>query len=382
MTRRRALAAIVVLALVVVVVVTLVRDSGDDDGRAASRVVETDPAFTVGTRDEPYRIVYRLDDLSDDRVEASTDEVWVRPPFDSRLETSVDGELQGVQISTIDRLRLGSLDEPLVIARVPGLAVSDVRVAPLTGDDAVGSDLLERREQREVVGRRCQVFRSGTLLGAGPLVPITPAEHADSCIDEEGLLLEEVLYRNGQPTLHRIAREVDLEPRLDPDLFDPGEITLPADGGGGSARPVDPEEPAFGPFWTLPGNEPPDGFDRVGRLAVIPPQAERFANLADPAIIAGTADVFVRDADFVVVYQGGTFGQVEAFPPTPGAAAVDGGALGRGELLPGAVGTELRFSQPGGRFVHVVGSLAPDDLRTIARSLVETEGEGLVYLDE
>ena len=139
---------------------------------------------------------------------------------------------------------------------------------------------------------------------------------------------------------------------------------------------------ALGAFWTPPGNDPPDGFTRVGRFAIVPPQAERFAaSLQDPGIVAGTADVFVRGPDFVVVWQGGTLGGVEAYPPTDGAAAVDGGPVGRGEVLPSALGTELRFPQEGGRFVHVVGTLQADDLRAVARSLVETEGTGLVYLD-
>ena len=382
MTRPRAAVLVAALVVGVVIALVVVRD-GDDGGDDGSTIVDTDREFTIGHRDAPYRIVYRLDDLSDDGVAPSTDVVWVRQPFESRLETSSGAppgdELQSIQIAALDRLRLGTLDEPLVIARVPALAVSDVRVAPVL-DDAVRGGLLELREQRLVAARRCQVVRSGTLLGAGPLVPITRAEHADSCIDGEGLLLEEVLYRDGKANLHRVAVEVDGTPRITRDLFDAGDIVLPADKGGGSARFVDPTTGSLGPFWILPGNEPPDGFTRLGRISVIPPQPGRFASGTDPAIVAGTADVFVRGADFVVLYQGGTVGRVDAFPATPGAPAIDGGALGEGELLLSAVGTELRFPQRRGRFVHVIGTLAADELRTLARSLTETEGTGLVYL--
>lgn len=378
MTLRRTIAAVAIVGALATAVFVLADRDTQADPRAGSRVVETDPTFEIGTRETPYRIVYRLGDLSDDRVEQSIDEVWVRQPFESRLETSTNDELHGVQISALDRLRIGSSGEPLVIARVPSLAVSDVRIAPVL-DDAIDAELLELREQREIAGRRCQVVRSGTLLGASPLVPISDAEHADSCIDAEGLLLEEILYHDGAATLHRIAIEVDTEPALRDDLFDPGDITMPADGGGGSSLPVDPEVGAVGAFWTPPGNDPPEGFERVGRYSIIPPQPERF-EADDPAIVAGTSDVFVRGVDFVVVYQGGTRERVQAFPPTAGTPAVDGGALGDGELLLSALGSELRFAQPRGRFVHVAGTLPADELVAIARSLTETEGAGLVYL--
>ena len=76
--------------------------------------------------------------------------------------------------------------------------------------------------------------------------------------------------------------------------------------------------------------------------------------------MAGVADVFVRQSDFVAVWQGG--------------------ALGEGTVLLSALGTELRFPQERGRFVHVVGTLTVDELATIAGSMVATEGAGLVYL--
>lgn len=385
---RRTLALLVAVLAVLATLATIgalaVRGGGDDQA-PQGQVVDSDPAFKIGSRATPYRIVYRLDDLSDRKIAPTTDQVWVRQPFESRLETSSGegdgGELQSVQIAAIDRLRLGTLDEPLIIARVPGLAVSDLRVSPML-DDAVAAGLIERREQRVVAGRRCQVVRSGTLLGAGPLVPITDREHADSCIDAEGLMLEETLYSDGKPTLHRLAIEVDTSPALAADLFDVGAIVIPVDKGAGSSLPVDPDVGALGPFWVLSADDLPGGFERVGRFSIIPPQPDRFATPGNPAIVAGTADVFVSDADMIVLYQGGTAGGVVAFPPTPHAASVDGDALGRGEAVLSALANELHFPQPHGKFVHVIGTLPIDDLVALARHLVETEGTGLVYLHD
>jgi hypothetical protein len=364
--------------IVVLVALALVACGGGR--RGVDHAVEVDPSFEIGSRAEPYRIVYRLDDLSDPDVEPTTDEVWVRQPFESRLETSSGSRLQAVQVAAIDRLRLGSIDEPLVIARVPGLAVSDVRVAPIL-DDGVESGLLELGQQRMIIDRRCRVVRSGTLVGAGPLVPITDAEHAESCVDSEGIVLEETLFSNGRPTLHRIATAFDPSPTLTDELFEVGEIVVPVDKGGGSSLPVDPDSGALGSFWVTAGKDVPAGFDLVGRYSVVPPQPDRFAVPQNPAIVAGTADVWVRGADMLVLFQGGTSGSVVAFPPTPHARSIDGGALGEGEAVLSALGNELHFAHAHGKFVHLIGTVPVDDLVALARDMVETEGSGLVYLD-
>lgn len=344
-----------------------------------ARDVRSEP-FAIVDRAQPYRIVYRLDDRGDPNIEPSTDEVWVRPPFESRLETSSGAAVQSVQIASIDRLRLGTLEQPLVIARVPGLAVSAVRIEHVL-DDGFDAGLLVEVGRRTILGRPCEVIRSGTLLGAGPLVPITDAEHAETCVDAESIVLEETLFAAGKPTIHRIATEVDTSADLDDDLFAVGALTAAVDKGAGSTRPVDPDTGALGSFWVLPSRAVPRGFTHTGRYSIVPPQSDRFAVPGNPAIVAGTADVFVRGADFVVVWQGGTAGRVVAYPPTPGARRVDGGALGDGEAVLSALGNEVRFARPHGKFVHVVGTMTVRELSAIARDLRETQGTGLVYLD-
>lgn len=345
--------------------VVLAACSGDG---SAPEAVERDPDFVIGTPTAPYRVVYDVDGTG-------TESVSVRPPFESRVETSTGA----VQVTAMDRISFRNDGDALVVAREPGLAPPDVRVAAVL-DDAEAAGLLERRGQKEILDRRCQVVRTGAPLAAGPLVPITDDEHVDTCIDADGIPLEEVVTSDGARVLRRVATDVDLDVDLGDDRFDPGDITLPADEGGGAALRVDPERGDVGPFWVLPGNEPPDGFVRVGRRSIIPPQPERFAD-DSPRTVAGTADVFRRGSDALVVWQGGTIGRADAYAPVGGARTVDGGALGAGEVVLSALGTELRFPQPGGRFVHVIGTLPPDDLLEVARSLLETEGTGLVYLD-
>ena len=360
--------------------------------RPDARPVDPVDDFVIEQHAGPYRIVYLLEDPRGE-IASETDRLWVRPPFESRLETATGsppgGETVSLQIGSLERLRIGGVAEELTIARIPALAPGAIRIAPVV-DAAVAAGLLERGEQRMVAGRRCQVFRSGSTLGAGPLTPITDAEHTDSCIDEDGLLLEETLFTGGEAILRRVAVEVDLDPGLagdDPDaeaLFDPGPISAPVDQGGGATTPADPESAPVGPFHELPDDAVPAGFDFVGRYSVIPPQPDKFADETQrPGIIAGVADVHADDdGDLFVVYQGATLGGVEAFAPVDFAGRVDSPTLGTGELLLSALGTELRFALDDGRFVHVFGTIEPAALAEIADALVETTGTGLVLLDD
>ena len=337
-------------------------------GRGDDAPPEPEPPFSIGAPSAPYRVVYDIDG-------AGTETVEVRPPFESRIDASTGA----TQLTGLDRIRFENDGDPLVVAREPGLAPPHVRIGAVL-DDALGAGLVELGEEKEIIDRRCRVVRSGAPLAAGPLVAITDDDHVDTCIDADGIVLEELVVAGGDVALRRIATSVDLDVELDDARFDPGPITLPADEGGGAALRVDPSSGDVGPFWVLPANEPPAGFERVARLSIVPPQPERFAN-DDPRTVAGTADVFRRGrTDAVVVWQGGTIGRADAYAPADG-ATVDGGELGDGEVLLSALGTELRFPQPRGRFVHVIGTLPTDDLLAIARSLIETEGTGLVYLD-
>lgn len=346
--------------------------------------VEADPAFEIGVRSAPYRVVYVVESLVDDTPD-QTERVTVDAPFRGRLEVAAGpppgGEVTAVQVSILEKLRLGGPDTPVVVHRVPALAVSDIRLAPLL-DRALAEGRLELRGQKRVAGRRCQVVRSATLLGGGPLGAIGAGEHADSCVDADGILLEEILHFDGEPALRRVAVSVEVDPPLDDDVFETGEVLAPVDQGGGSVLPVDPEEGAEGEFWVLPTDALPAGFELVGRYAVVPPQPERFEETADAGSpVAGTADVYRRGADALVLYQGDTLRGDDAFADRPESLPVEAGALGSAGLLLSATGSEVRVDRGGGRFVHVTGSIAPEELLAVARSLLRTEGTGLVYLD-
>ena len=373
---------VAIVAVAVVVIAGFVVAGGDSGPESRSAPRDGDQDFTIEQHAGPYRIVYLLQDPSGE-IADETDRIWVRPPFESRLETAQGeppgGDTVSIQIGTVDRLRIGGVDDALTIARVPALAPSTIRIVPVL-DAALESGMLEERGEREVIGRPCRVFRSGTTFGAGPLKPISREEHADTCVDSDGLILEETLFTYGEPILRRVAVEVDLEPDVDDDLFDAGAISAPVDKGGGATTRAEPDSAPEGPFHVLPDEAVPDGFEHVGRYSVIPPQPERFADESQrEGIIAGVADVHRDDrGDVFVVYQGATLGGVEAFPPVPFAERVETTGFGEGELLLSALGSEVRFVTGAGRFVHVFGTLGPDELVGIAEDLEETTGTGLV----
>src|SRR5207247_7133823 len=93
------------------------------------------------------------------------------------------------------------------LAQTPGsLPGGDVRAGPVL-EDALGAGVIERREQREVAGRRCQVYRSKDTAAGATLAPATDPtrQHADTCIDEAGVVLEEVVVTDGHQSRRRLA---------------------------------------------------------------------------------------------------------------------------------------------------------------------------------
>lgn len=381
--------------------VVLVACTGSEPSASGPSTTSSVPVVDVP---EPvrYRVVYELSDPTSDET-TTIDELTVhRPDRSQLLLRDGDGAVVGDQRVAVDRIRLAPLEPEVVIARAPGPPLSDVRVRPVL-DAALGAGLLVDIGSDVVADRPCRRYRSGTLLGAGVLRPPSLGEWAESCIDGAGLLLEEVLYLDGEATFTRRAVSVSLGSAEDggtPDTDDRpagqadvgravplGEaIPTPAVDGAveevGSVRPVDPAAGALGTFWVLEEDDVPTGFSFDRRLGVIPSQAEAFADAAgNSRVIAATADIYRSDDALVVVLQGSTLGGGPAFGPVPWASPVTVGALGSGELVLSALGSEVRVDRGAGDFVHVRGSVPPAILVEVATALVPTEGTGLVYLD-
>lgn len=377
---RRALAIAAAAGLVVASGACRYDSSSPQIGRGGSAPITAPDGAGVVERPAAYQITYRVEELVDGRVVAGSAVLLVRRPFDSRLERrdlTVSDAVASIRVAGLGVLAQSVGSERAVLRHpAPAPAPGDVRADLIVGS-APGL-LGDRREWRRVLGRACQVVRSGAPLLSGEIVPApAPEAHVDSCLSAEGLVLEEVSSQRGTPTARWVATAVDLQPDVDDARFSlPGAAEVPAGQGGGSVKAVDPTSRSLGTFWELDG--PAAGFTPAGRYAVVPPQA---ATASDPAsrpnLVAAVVDVWTRGPDIVLVDQGGTLGQVPPFAAHRFGHPADLGALGQGEWFLTPAGPEVRVLLPPGRYVRVAGTLPVEDLLALARRLRPVQGDGL-----
>jgi hypothetical protein len=348
---------------------------------STSTAAASGPRLRIVRTPASWHVEYRLEEGG----KVSTDKVWVRRPFDSVLETW-DGAppgtaLQVSQVATLARRSSGqvTLEVP------PGVPASDVRLQPVL-DDALAHGVLVPLGRKTVAGRACQVYRSGQLLSAPVLRKPTAADHGESCVDEAGLVLEEVLTADGKRLSRRVAVSVEEDPAagVGDDRFPVRERTVDVRQGGGRVRRLVPDSRPPGEFFSL--DAPPDGFTHEGRYSVVPPQPENFSD-DDPSGAgkrrAGVVDVWVRGVDVLVVDQGGTLGGYPPYAPDDAAPTVDlGPTLGHGEVVLSALEPAVRTILPGGRYVRVAGTLPPAELAAVARRLTSGPGGELDFADD
>jgi hypothetical protein len=352
--------------------------------RHGSAPLPTGQPVLIDATPAAYRIDYRVEERVSGGVRVSTQRVTVRRPFESRVET-FDGPPPGHGSAALDIVRLGRSTsghpnaQPLVSDQPPALAAGDLRLDASLAS-AVHAGTAERRERRRVVARVCQVYRTMARLRTGAFARATRSQYVDSCVDREGLLLEEVQVVKGRRDMRAIAVRVDTTPRLSDATFATGAPTADVEHGGGATRRVDPVSSPPGPFWQL--DTPPAGFGLVGRFVVVPPQPQNFSDpLRQGLQQAAVADVFVRGADAIIVERGGTLQGHDPWQSDPNNAAIDLGAVGRGEVLLTTRGAEVRALTGHGHYVRVLGSVPVDQLAAVARALHLVEGTQLKLLD-
>ena len=292
---------------------------GDEDDDEPSDVGFDEPAA--------YEITY---EITDAEGAVTTEEVAVRRPWVAEQVLFERGE----EVSS-SRTALGRLLLPEgVLAIAPALGGADLRLAPVL-EAALGDGLLVEGDEKTVAGRRCRVYRAGTSVIAGELAPAGPTEssHADACFDDAGLLLEERWVVDGDLLRRKVATAVSVD-----DVGSLGEswadepTTLP--GGGGSFSVLD--KPVV-------DADPPEGFARLGAFRTELPS------------IAGarttSSEVWTRGIDVLIVEVGPSLD--DALEP----------------LVVSLRGVEVRELLDDGRLLRVIGTLAPDDVRSFAASV-------------
>ncbi len=195
------------------------------------------------------------------------------------------------------------------------------------------------------------------------------------CIDAVGLVLEERWELDGEEVRTRRAVALSFDRRAA--LRVPDGSALP---GSGELRRLAVDAASPFPARVTVGAVP-EGFEHVGRYAVVPPDlsvAERDPNLPAVAQLATITDVWVRGADLLIVDQGATTGR-DPFARTDVAAPVnlETPGLENAVIVLDLRASDIRIRLADGAFVRVAATLAPEELMAVARSLTLEMGERL-----
>lgn len=248
--------------------IVLIATRGDDGGvpnvTLTGKQVDAEGALGVTAPLDAYTVDYALTSYSSDPQNPvkGTEQIRVSRPFGSQLTFADDTGTASVYASVLGKRGVTDEGTTTVTALPAQPALYDWRF-DATLDDLVASGKFELKERREVAGRQCQVYRTGSPVEANTVTAATETDYADMCIDASGLVLEEVVYLSGGPYQHVIATAVsedavddiavDGEPTDTTTSFtDIGTDTAPADG-----------------YWTL--STVPEGYELVGRYAYSEP---------------------------------------------------------------------------------------------------------------
>lgn len=346
--------------------------TGRENLREGSRVVSRGgPALAIGKIPTTYHAVYRVENRAGRELVVTTEKMWVRRPFSSRIE-SWRGAPPGSRRLTVRHSSFGVLTNvgersaPLNITVPPSLASGDVRVDAALAE-AVRDKTVWRRERREVYGRLCQVYRAGGPVFAGDLTPYEPGagEFADVCVDRNGIVLEEAWTSRGRLIQRRVATELEVDEPINPELL---KIDVPEQEGieRGAVERLRPG-PGTG-LWVLDGL--PKGFELLGRYGVVisPSTIPRFGQLEPPVAPVSTSDVYVRGPDLLVIDQDPSL-HVLTSRDSRRERAIELENFEEAKLIVDARMSEVRGQDPDGSIVRVYGTLPPSLLVDLARTL-------------
>jgi len=328
-------------------------------------------SVVIGHVPSSYVITYRVDSGGS----TSEETISVRRPFDGRVEAG-----ESISVSSFARLLLrGRGTEGGVLAQPPSPAFGDIRF-DIALADGLERGLIERLGTARVAGRRCQRYRTAVAPGSAHLQPLVKdGDSVVSCVDADGLVLDERTTAGGKEIRHQTASSVRVGVKIDDHRFSTAGAPTPVVQGGGTVVRLTDDSRTPGTFWELRSS--PSGFVHRGRYAVVPPQPGGFQPGHESERIAGVVDVYTRGADVLLVDRGGSVGGGAPYAAEPAATDVDLGALGRGELLLGLLANEVRVRQPGGHYVRVSGTVKPKVLVDVARALHSVPGATLTVDD-
>jgi hypothetical protein len=350
--------------------------------------------FAISTTPAAYHLVYKVDNFgssatstssasSDGGTTTTTQEYTIRRPFDAHL-VSKAGAPPGTdeQWSLIWNLgkygQTTSGGSPEVGQVAPQAALGDIRLdATLT--DLVADAKFVAKERRIVLGRECQVYRTGQAVETLSVAAPTNTDYAEACIDSDGLLLEEVVVSSGKLAERLIATSVDDQTAPADSVFTITGDPTPLAQGGSQLSPIDATtKPADG-YWGLA--TPPTGYTLQGRYVLQTPADQSASDTsasttttsttAPPAPVPSYVDVYVNGPDTIIVRQGPTAGEPQS-DATQG-TSVDLGALGSAPLGATLTGSHIvaHPAAPAAWYVELQGTVGRDTLKQVASQLTQ-----------
>ncbi len=332
---RRWVIAVVSVAAVLAVVVGVALVTGEDTTRPPSTLLTATPvegasgALGITAAPATYTMSYELvttdgaDNVADTAPTAetrtyttSTEKFRVRRPFATHID-NLDGappgnDLQETIISDFGLYATSSAGDvsQSVETILPGAGIGDWRLDAILGD-LVDDGTFQLGERRTLLGRECQVYRTGAPLENYELAAPTDTTYTDVCIDAAGLLLEEVAVDDGGLLEHLTATEVDTAPALTNDDFAITGTPTGVDDGGSVLTPID-GVPSDTSYWAI--SQPPTGYTLQGRYtwqqaatdAASQNAGTDASSGAPTTVVTSYVDVYTNGADVLTVLQGPT----------------------------------------------------------------------------
>jgi hypothetical protein len=328
------------------------------------------PPLSITNAVTSYNLTYQIQVISDTgAVEHHLEKLSVRRPFDDHVifyagETVSDT----TEFEITDNLGLSATSSaggaPQVQQGLPTAGKTDVRL-DVTLDDLVKSEYFTAREQRRVADRNCTVFRTGRTVESNTVAKATDTDYVDVCVDESGLMLEEMAVNSGKVSLRVIATEIELEPTFADDTF---TINLPPLGTADGAPVLEEIDKDTSPnanllrLATLPA-----GFEHKARYMLREAPAAEAAGAGVAPTKDTYVDVYVNGTKTVVVHQGPTANEPQI--DTAEAQTIDIGLLGEAKLLLGVSGNNVVANPTGMWFIHLNATLPMVDIQALASQL-------------
>jgi hypothetical protein len=339
--------------------------------------------FAISTTPAAYHVVYKVDTFGsgNDKPDSTTQEYIVRRPFDVHLSAKA-GAPPGTTEQWSLIWNLGKYSQttsggtPEVSQIAPQAALGDIRL-DATLQDLVADGKFVAKERRVVLGRECQVYRTGEALETLSLSAPKDTDYAEACFDSDGLLLEEVVVSSAKLGERLIATSVDDQTVPTDDNFAITGDPTPLDKGGAQLAPIDATaKPADG-YWSLA--TPPAGYTLQGRYLLQTPADQGSSDTsasttttsttAPPAPNPSYVDIYVNGPSTIIVRQGPTAGEPKT--DTSQGTTVDVGALGSAPLSATLTGSRLTAhpAAPASWYVELQGTVSRDTLKQVASQL-------------